>query len=130
MNNFRYIFRFTTTHQDDLESFRVLVFSARTTRESNIFSMSDLLSSIRRACDRWAKTKEGRAAYENSSGDFNFGDLASYLGDFSLYHELTKEGIELTLEEDLDINNHVDYDTVLMSDPDESNAPPIVTYNE
>lgn len=49
---------------------------------------------LKKSITEWAKTtEEGKKAYNYSSGDFNFGDLASYLEDSKLVEILKSNGI-------------------------------------
>jgi hypothetical protein len=61
-----------------------------------------LLEMIKRAVTRWVnETDAGRAAWENSSEDFNVGDLSNEIGDKELTARLLEEGVV-----SLDIETH------------------------
>lgn len=78
---------------------------------------TDFLNALTRAISDWVKTSDaGKMAWENSSEDFNVGDLSHWTDELSLKKCLEKEGIT---ELNIDINSknmastEWMYDTVL-----------------
>ena len=78
-----------------------------------------ILKALTTLLTQWVKdTKEGKKAWENTGGDFNVGDLASYEGEFCgwlVHSKLTAKGIinfEFLENGDMDIEI---YDRVLMN---------------
>lgn len=53
----------------------------------------DFVAAVKRAVTKWAKTKPGEHAMEDSSHDFNIGDLAGCERDPQLITALATEGI-------------------------------------
>lgn len=77
---------------------------------------SDLTLALINACSKWAETPEGRIVYDYSSGDFNFGDLLSYIDEVQPF--LIAEGVEeFKIDDDLQLDHVLHYDTVLMTEP-------------
>lgn len=112
------IIKFTVIRKEGLEISRVLEVTCEIDTRMNLFDKHDVIEAIKRACDRWSKTNGGLTAYEGAGGYFNFGDFASCLGDFDLEHELNREGInDIRIDDDVDLTDYVDYDTILMSNP-------------
>lgn len=80
------------------------------------------LAALMNAVTEWVKTtKNGKAAWKESSADFNVGDLSGYSNDKQLVPLLKKNGINSL---DIDCEAHTEgadywsYDTVL-AEPDE-----------
>jgi hypothetical protein len=75
----------------------VMIASAR--RTDQLKSPTDLEFRIKTAVNDWLKnTPEGRAAYAESSQDFNAGDLLQHVDERSLVGRLTEQGVtEFTL---------------------------------
>ena len=111
------IIRFTVIGREGLEINRVWEVTCDVDTRMNLFNRHDVIEAIKRACNRWAKTNDGITAYEYAGGYFNFGDLYSCLGTSSLEYELAKEGInELKVEDNVDLTNYFDFDTILMTE--------------
>jgi len=82
-----------------------------------IKTSSDLTLALINACSKWGQTTpEGRIVYDYSSGDFNFGDLLSYIDEVQPF--LIAEGVEeFKIDDDLQLDHALHYDTVLMTMP-------------
>lgn len=81
-----------------------------------IKTSSDLTTALINACSKWGETPEGRKAYDYSSEDFNFGDLLSYVDQVQPF--LIAEGVEeFKIDDDLQLDHALHYDTVLMNEP-------------
>lgn len=111
-------------NRDDNDCLVVLEFTTE-----GITHKNDLLKALRDGITRWMiETKEGKSAFNYSSGDFNIGDLlGSYAGDYGFEESLEPymkavkiHGIKVLFE--LTVHNRVAYDKVLCNtaevDPD------------
>lgn len=69
-------------------------------------SREDFLPALKRAVTNWVcSTSQGKKAWEDSSENFNIGDLANCTGDSTLKPYLAKEGITyLEIDTYCDIN--------------------------
>lgn len=81
-----------------------------------------LLSLFRNAITAWVReTKEGREAYDNSSRDFNVGDLAVIMPNPQLQYYFNGQGlydIEIETISSTDFQDDWTYDTHLVEDVD------------
>lgn len=109
MSNFVQFIAPRASHEETTIAVISAYFSARDRSEENF------LKSLISAMDKWFKTEEGAKAWDNSSHDYNVGDLSneSTAEGTSLGNLLLNEGIQ-----DLEINtlsseNKWSFDTVL-----------------
>jgi hypothetical protein len=71
----------------------IMVASAQQTEQ--LKSPTDLEFRVKTAVDDWLKnTPAGRAAYEESSQDFNVGDLLQHVAEPSLVARLAEQGVD------------------------------------
>jgi hypothetical protein len=76
----------------------------RCTRTPEVQTSAQLFARVRAAVTTWARsTAAGRAACDDSDGDYNVGDLAHDLGDRDLRRLLEQHGV---LELDVDVYSY------------------------
>jgi len=99
--------------QDGFSVSRAVVLTCTTTE--TIKQSSDLKEALVKACTKWSKTEKGSQAWEDTSNDFNFGDLMCYM-DESMMQFISDEGIEnFEICDDIEICDILNYDTILIS---------------
>lgn len=109
----------TIAVRSDLKDKWVAVISCRAS--DKIQTPVDLHKAILVAVQAWVnKTQAGKEAFEESSQDFNIGDLSNNLDSYSLRDELMDVGVtQLQISLFDDSGDFWDYDEVLAVEPEE-----------
>ena len=106
----------TFIRNDGLKGLDRLLVMAFKTRD-DLAKPSDVLAALRRALSKWASTtEEGRAAWEESSEDYNIGDFLGDCENPQVLALLQEEGIlHVEVAYELSSQEEVSYDRILMS---------------
>lgn len=86
--------------------------------KDSINSQEDFLTALKKSLNEWKKTDAGQEAWENSSEDFNVGDLRDELPNVSIACFLKTNGIrslQITVES-MEGSGNWQFDDVLMEE--------------